>query len=221
MKCPSCGRENVEGSSFCSVCANPILISRIWSSNPHDHSGFSNPAGTSREVAAQLNRRRVLLVVLVVIVVIAPVVAYSIIQEFGDRTPVVQEVDGGIMWTLDFNYRSWNSSDIWLYDGPSSAYWTLEDAELDQGMKVAYTTSQTPLGEDNVTLTVVDSKGNGIADHGDTITIIMLGSSFRSDRDYQVFLKDERSMSWSGWDLRMKFIDGHLDSYSISSGMGL
>ena len=54
MKCPSCGRENVEGSSFCSVCANPILISRIWSSNPHDHSGFSNPAGTSREFTCQI-----------------------------------------------------------------------------------------------------------------------------------------------------------------------
>ena len=162
-----------------------------------------------------------IVVLLVVIMVITPIVAYSTVQELGDRTPLVQEVDGGITWTLDFNGRSWNSSDIWLYDGPSSAYWTLEDAELDQGMKVAYTTSQTPLGEDNVTLTVVDSKGNGIADRGDTITIIMLGSSFRSDRDYQVFLKDERNISWSGWDLRMKFIDGHLDSYSISVGMGM
>jgi len=68
MKCPSCGRENVEGSSFCSVCGNPIAVG-----------GAQAARAIQQPIRQQTKKSKTgLIVVIVVIVVVAVVVLGAI-----------------------------------------------------------------------------------------------------------------------------------------------
>jgi hypothetical protein len=69
MKCPSCGSENVEGSSFCSVCGNPIAV------------GGSKAVGAIQQPIGQQTVKKSktgLIVAVVVIVVVAIVILGAI-----------------------------------------------------------------------------------------------------------------------------------------------
>jgi hypothetical protein len=134
---------------------------------------------------------------------------------------IVQEIDGGVGWTLDFSWMSWSQADVWIHDDDVAASWSLEDKGLDNGTWAAYTASPRPFGEQDITLTVVDSTGNGIADYGDTLIFMIPGSSFESGKTYHADITNGMSLSWSGWELEFEFQNGRLASYSVHHVIGL
>jgi len=79
MRCPSCGRENVEGSSFCSVCGNPIIVG-----GSHAASAFRQPIG--QQTAKKSNTGLIVAIVVIVIVAIIIVGAIAAMTAVNDAT---------------------------------------------------------------------------------------------------------------------------------------
>jgi len=132
---------------------------------------------------------------------------------------IVQEIDGGVIWVVTFPGLPWNRTNVVIGDHSSWAYWDLDNTGLDRGTWSAYTANQTSLSEDNITLTVVDSTGNGVADYGDAVIFMIPGSSFKSGVTYSAFLttgKPGGINGVGGWQLEFKFRNGHLASYDVS-----
>lgn len=164
----------------------------------------------------------------VAVIVVLSCVLAGVTVLYNDTDHQVEEIDGGIVWILDFQYRSWNKSHVMIHDNHANAYgnlsfahWTLENSCLDRGVWSAFMGNVSDFGEDNISMTIVDSTGDGIADYGDAIIFVVSGQSFRSDRTYFAFVTDQNSLGWSGWELKFTFKSGSLSSYSVSRVIGL
>jgi hypothetical protein len=79
MKCQSCGRENVEGSSFCSVCGNPIVVG-----GSHAAKAIQQPIG--QQAVKKSNTGLIVAIVVIVVVAIVIVGAFVAMTAVNDAT---------------------------------------------------------------------------------------------------------------------------------------
>jgi hypothetical protein len=131
----------------------------------------------------------------------------------------LEQVRGGVFLELfpedvlaGSNY--WEAFHLSASQGDSGTGWTFQNSGLDGGVWSVLDLGKRSLGPLNLSLTIIDRQGNGVASPGDKLVITAQDATvFADDTVYSLYWRTNRTIAWTGWEVSFEFHDGCLDSW--------
>lgn len=104
-----------------------------------------------------------------------------------DKGPLV-EIDGGVMWVVDSaTHVTWTDGSVSLGDGSETVVWDTDCDSLGMGVWATNVYETKNLSGVNLTLTIIDSTGNGQIGSGDALVLTAgEGTSFTEGVQYRL-----------------------------------